>query len=50
MANTIRRNMLPKSRWIGEMEEIAKFLQPDNGGSEMLSGARRRETTSLEPG
>jgi 3-hydroxyisobutyrate dehydrogenase-like beta-hydroxyacid dehydrogenase len=26
-------------RWIGEMEEIAKFLQPDTGGSEMMSGA-----------
>jgi L-threonate 2-dehydrogenase len=26
-------------RWIGEMEEIAKFLQPETGGSEMLSGA-----------
>ncbi len=26
-------------RWIGEMEEVAKFLQPDTGGSEMLSGA-----------
>ena len=26
-------------RWIGEMEEIAKFLQPEIGGSEMLSGA-----------
>ena len=26
-------------RWSGEMEEIAKFLQPDTGGSEMLSGA-----------
>lgn len=26
-------------RWIGEMEEIAKFLHPDTGGSEMLSGA-----------
>jgi 3-hydroxyisobutyrate dehydrogenase-like beta-hydroxyacid dehydrogenase len=25
-------------RWIGEMEEVAKFLQPDAGGSEMLSG------------
>jgi 3-hydroxyisobutyrate dehydrogenase-like beta-hydroxyacid dehydrogenase len=26
-------------RWIGEMEEIAKFLQAETGGSEMLSGA-----------
>jgi 3-hydroxyisobutyrate dehydrogenase-like beta-hydroxyacid dehydrogenase len=26
-------------RWIGEMEEITKFLQPDTGGSEMLNGA-----------
>ena len=26
-------------RWVGEMEEIAKFLQPETGGSEMLSGA-----------
>ena len=26
-------------RWIGEMEEIAKFLQPETGGSEMLLGA-----------
>jgi 3-hydroxyisobutyrate dehydrogenase-like beta-hydroxyacid dehydrogenase len=26
-------------RWIGEMEEIAKFLQPETGGSEMLNGA-----------
>ncbi len=26
-------------RWIGEMEEIAKFLEPETGGSEMLSGA-----------
>ena len=28
-------------RWIGEMEEIAKFLQPETGGSEMLRGAAR---------
>lgn len=26
-------------RWIGEMEEVAKFLQPETGGSEMLNGA-----------
>jgi hypothetical protein len=26
-------------RWIGQMEEIAKFLQPETGGPEMLSGA-----------
>jgi 3-hydroxyisobutyrate dehydrogenase-like beta-hydroxyacid dehydrogenase len=26
-------------RWIGEMEEISKFLQLETGGSEMLSGA-----------
>lgn len=26
-------------RWIGEMEEIAKFLHPETGGSEMLNGA-----------
>jgi 3-hydroxyisobutyrate dehydrogenase-like beta-hydroxyacid dehydrogenase len=26
-------------RWIGEMEEVAKFLQPETGGSEMLTGA-----------
>jgi 3-hydroxyisobutyrate dehydrogenase-like beta-hydroxyacid dehydrogenase len=26
-------------RWVGEMEEIAKFLQPETGGSEMLRGA-----------
>jgi 3-hydroxyisobutyrate dehydrogenase-like beta-hydroxyacid dehydrogenase len=33
-------NMYAKAyRWIGEMEEIAKFLQPETGGSEMLSGA-----------
>jgi len=38
------RRALPKMyakayRWIGEMEEIAKFLEPETGGSEMLSGA-----------
>jgi 3-hydroxyisobutyrate dehydrogenase-like beta-hydroxyacid dehydrogenase len=26
-------------RWIGEMEEIAKFLHPETGGSEMFRGA-----------
>jgi 3-hydroxyisobutyrate dehydrogenase-like beta-hydroxyacid dehydrogenase len=28
-------------RWIGEMEEVAKFLQPEIGGGEMLNGAAR---------
>jgi putative dehydrogenase len=28
-------------RWVGEMEEISKFLQADAGGSEMFSGAAR---------
>ncbi len=28
-------------RWIGEMEEVAKFLQPESGGCEMLNGAAR---------
>ncbi len=28
-------------RWVGEMEEIAKFLQPETGGSEILNGAAR---------
>jgi L-threonate 2-dehydrogenase len=33
-------NMYAKAyRWVGEMEEIAKFLQPETGGSEMLNGA-----------
>ena len=26
-------------RWDGEMEEIAKFLQPENGGSQIFQGA-----------
>ncbi len=26
-------------RWVGEMEEIAKFLEPESGGSAMLKGA-----------
>jgi hypothetical protein len=26
-------------RWVGEMEEIAKFLEPESGGSAMLRGA-----------
>jgi 3-hydroxyisobutyrate dehydrogenase-like beta-hydroxyacid dehydrogenase len=26
-------------RWVAEMEEVAKFLQPETGGSEMLNGA-----------
>jgi len=26
-------------RWVAEMEEISKFLQPETGGSEMFSGA-----------
>ena len=28
-------------RWVGEMEEIATFLVPETGSSEMLSGAAR---------
>jgi 3-hydroxyisobutyrate dehydrogenase-like beta-hydroxyacid dehydrogenase len=28
-------------RWVGEMEEISKFLQADVGGSEMFAGAAR---------
>jgi L-threonate 2-dehydrogenase len=32
--------MYPKAyRWVGEMEEIAKFLEPELGASEMLIGA-----------
>ena len=34
--------MVPKAyRWVGEMEEIATFLLPETGSSEMLSGAAR---------
>ena len=34
--------MFPKAyRWVAEMEEIAKFLAPDPGASQMLAGAAK---------
>jgi 3-hydroxyisobutyrate dehydrogenase-like beta-hydroxyacid dehydrogenase len=39
LARSLPKMYAKAYRWIGEMEEISKFLQPDTGGSEMLSGA-----------
>ncbi len=34
--------MYPKAhRWVGEMDEISTFLQPESGSAQMLTGAAR---------
>lgn len=39
LAGQLPRMYAKAYRWLGEMEEIARFLQPEQGGAQMLEGA-----------
>lgn len=39
LARSLPKMYAKSYRWVAEMEEVAKFLQPETGGSEMLRGA-----------